>query len=327
MLDYLESLPRQVRDAFLIGSSVRIPKKQYAQVKQVLYCGMGGSGISGDLLKIFFDRNSKKPWTVLRDSVLPAWVDASTLVVLSSYSGNTLEIRSIFREAKRRKVPVLVQTAGGWLARACSQEKDLRLDLPVGFPPRCAIGYLTFSLLAFFLNAGWIDISPRELEEAFDMAEKFPRKAAKSLAEKFLGKNVRFYGSRFLEPVALRWKTQFAENAKVLSGYGGMPEIFHHEVEGWHDRSAVIRNSIGVFFTDASDPKWLVKKRAVAVEWMKKSGAQALVIPAEGKGVLAKLISLVMLGDWTSYELALLNKEDPLAIRVIERIKACEKTA
>ncbi len=324
MLKHLESLPVQVRDAFLIGTSVRVPKNYQSRISKILYCGMGGSGISGDLLKVFFDQTSIRPWTVLRDYRLPAWVDASTLVVLSSYSGNTLEIKSVFQEAERRGVPMMAQTSGGWLAEACQKKGHLRIELPSGFPPRCAIGYLTFSLIAFFLNAGWIRISTKDLEEAFDVVKNFPKKKSKTLAKKFFKKNIRFYGGGFLEPVALRWKTQFAENAKTLTGHGSIPEIFHHEVEGWHDPSAMIRQSLGVFFADSSDPEWLVKKRSVAINWMKKSGASAMLIHAEAKGLLAKIFSLVMLGDWTSYELACLNKEDPLLIKVIERIKASE---
>lgn len=326
MLDYLESLPRQVRDAFLIGTCVPVPKNFQSKINKVIYCGMGGSGIGGDLLKVFFDLTSDKPWTVLRDYRLPAWVDKSTLVILSSYSGNTLEIKSVFQEAVRRGVPVMAQTSGGWLADACRKKGYIQMELPSGFPPRCAIGYLTFSLLAFFVNAGWIQISLQDWDEAFSVVEKFPRKQAKVLARKLYGKNIRFYGGGFLEPVALRWKTQFAENAKTLTGYGAIPEIFHHEVEGWHDPSVMIRRSMGVFFTDPSEPKWLVKKRSVAINWMKKSGASAMLLPALGKGLLAKIFSLIMLGDWTSYELALLNRENPLSIKVIERIKATEKT-
>lgn len=324
MKSYLESLPVQVKDAFLIGSALPVPKK-FSKIRQIVYCGMGGSGISGDILKVFFDQSSDKSWTVIRDYRLPAWVDASTLVVLSSYSGNTLEIKSILKEAMRRKIPIMAQTSGGWLAQTCDLQKFPQINLPTGFPPRSAIGYLTFSLIAFFLNAGWIKISVADLEEVFDTVGRFPREWAKLLAKQFSGKNIRFYGAGFLEPVALRWKTQFAENAKTLTGYGAMPEIFHHEVEGWHDPSVMIRNSLGVFLTDNSEPAWLVKKRNVAINWMKKSGASALVIPTEGKGLLAKIFSHIMLGDWASYELALLNKEDPLAIKVIEQIKASEK--
>lgn len=324
MLDYLESLPNQVRDAFLIGTSTPFPKKFHSQIKRIIYCGMGGSGISGDLLKIFFDQTSDKSWTVLRDYRLPSWVDSSTLVVLSSYSGNTLEMKSIFREAVRRGVPLIAQTSGGWIAQACQKNRFTQLALPAGFPPRCAIGYLTFSLLAYFVNAGWIRIELKDWEEAFDAVEKFPRAEAKKLAKKFSGKNIRFYGGGFLEPVALRWKTQFAENAKTLTGYGSIPEIFHHEVEGWHAPSAMIKKSVGVFFVDSDEPDWLVRKRKVAMNWMKKSGADSISIQTEGHGVLAKIVSLIMLGDWTSYELALLNKENPLSIKVIERIKATE---
>lgn len=324
MLAHLESLPLQVRDAFLIGTAARMPKKFHSQIKSIIYCGMGGSGISGDILKVFFDQTSKKSWTVLRDYRLPTWVDQSTLVILSSYSGNTLEMKSVFQEAERRGVPIMVQTSGGWIAKACRKGKYTQLELPAGFPPRCAIGYLTFSLLAFFVNAGWIHIPHEDWEEVMDTVEEFPRKEAKLLARKLCGKNIRFYGGGFLEPVALRWKTQFAENAKTLTGYGAIPEIFHHEVEGWHDPSVMIRHSLGVFFTDPSDPRWLVKKRAVAINWMKKSGASAMLVHTRGKGLLSKIFSLIMLGDWTSYELALLNKEDPLSIKVIERIKASE---
>jgi len=327
MLSYLESLPRQVRDAFLIGTSIPFPKKFQTQIKKIIYCGMGGSGISGDILKVFFDQSSNRPWTVLRDYRLPAWVDKSTLVVISSYSGNTLEMKSLFEEAERRGVPIMAQTSGGWLAKACQKKGYVQMPLPEGFPPRCAIGYLTFSLMAFFVNAGWISIPVQDWEEVFDVVENFPRKQAQALARKFKGKNIRFYGGAFLEPVALRWKTQFAENAKTLTGCGSIPEIFHHEVEGWHDPSVMIRHSLGVFFTDVSEPKWLAKKRAVAVNWMKKSGAMAMLIPTSGNALLAKVFALIMLGDWTSYELALLSKEDPLSIKVIERIKASEKTA
>jgi len=327
MLDYLESLPNQVKDAFLIGSSTPFPKKFHKQIKKIIYCGMGGSGISGDLLKVFFDQTSDKSWTVLRDYRLPSWVDSSTLVVLSSYSGNTLEMKSIFREAVRRGVPLIAQTSGGWIAQACRKNRFVQLSLPAGFPPRCAIGYLTFSLLSYFASAGWIRIELKDWDEVFDAVEEFPRVEALRLAKKLSVKNIRFYGGSFLEPVALRWKTQFAENSKMLTGYGSIPEIFHHEVEGWHAPAAMIKQSLGIFFVDSNEPEWLVSKRKVAMNWMKKSGAESLLIQTRGKGLLAKIFSLIMLGDWTSYELALLNKEDPLSIKVIERIKAAEKTA
>ena len=119
----------------------------------------------------------------------------------------------------------------------------------------------------------------------------------------------------------MRWRAQLAENAKTLAAHHEMPEMFHNEIEGWRFPSALIRQGTALFFTDRSDPPEIQKKMRFVQKMIRQRGAKAVEIRSRGKTPLARLFSLISLGDWVSYELAVLNRVDPLEIPAIEAVK------
>lgn len=322
---YLKDLAHQIAKARAIANGISLPPSFIKRPEKVLYCGMGGSAISGDILGTIAQHRSRIHWTVNRTSRLPAWVDSKTVVILSSYSGNTYEVESIFEQAVARKAHFLVVASGGWLAEEALRRKIPFFRLPEGYPPRFAIGYTTFSLLFLFMRYGWFSVSRREIQEVLRGVRHFPEAEARKLARGLLNKNIAIYGGGLMQSVALRWRTQFAENAKTLVSCEALPEMFHHEIEGWTFPEFKVKRSVAIFLTDRNEPGWLLKKKRVAMKAIRERGAGVVEFKARGEGALARIFSMILLGDWTSCELAKLYKVDPMAICAIDRIKNAVK--
>ncbi|MFA5159702.1 MAG: bifunctional phosphoglucose/phosphomannose isomerase [Candidatus Omnitrophota bacterium] len=318
---YLKDLANQIVKARAIAGGINLSSSFIKRPEKVLYCGMGGSAISGDILGTIAQSRSRIHWTVNRTSRLPEWVDSKTIVILSSYSGNTHEVESIFEQAIARKSHFLVVTSGGWLAEEALKRKIPLFRLPQGYPPRFAIGYTTFSLLFLFMRYRWFSVSGKEIKEVLHVARHFPEAKARKLAKRLFDKNIAIYGGGLMQSVALRWRTQFAENAKTLASCEALPEMFHHEIEGWVFPKFKIKRSVAVFLTDRNEPEWLRKKKKVTMDVIREHGAKVAEFKVRGEGVLARIFSMIVLGDWTSCELAKLYKVDPMSICAIDRIK------
>jgi glucose/mannose-6-phosphate isomerase len=324
METYLKDLASQIVKARGIARGISLPASFIKRPEKVLYCGMGGSAISGDILGTIAQSRSRIHWTVNRTSRLPEWVDSKTIVILSSYSGNTHEVESIFEQAVARKAHFLVVASGGWLAAEALKRKIPFFRLPQGYPPRFAIGYTIFSLLFLFMRYRWFSVSAKEIGEVLRGVRHFPETEARKLAKRLFDRNIVIYGGGLMQSVALRWRTQFAENAKTLASCEALPEMFHHEIEGWAFPKFKVQRSTAIFLTDRNEPKWLCRKKKVAMKAIREQGAEVSEFKARGEGALARIFSMVSLGDWTSCELAKLYKVDPMSICVIDRIKkAC----
>jgi glucose/mannose-6-phosphate isomerase len=167
----------------------------------------------------------------------------------------------------------------------------------------------------------WFSVPGKEIGEALRVARHFPKAAAQKLAKRLFNKNIAIYGGGLMQSVALRWRTQFAENAKTLASCEALPEMFHHEVEGWIFPVFKVKNSVAIFLTDRNEPEWLCKKKKVAMKAIREQGAQVVELKARGEGALARIFSMILLGDWTSCGLAKFYKVDPMSICVIDRIK------
>ena len=318
---YLRDFANQIEKARRIAAAVKLPSSFVKRPAKVLFCGMGGSAISGDILGTIAQSRSRIHWTVNRTSRLPQWVDSETVVILSSYSGNTQEVESILNQAIAREAHFLVVASGGRLAEEATARKIPFFRLPQGYPPRFAIGYTTFSLLFLFMRYRWFSVSRKEIDEVLRTVRRAPSAEARGLAKRLFQKNIAIYGGGLLQPVAMRWRTQFAENAKTLASCEALPEMFHHEVEGWLYPAFKVRRSVAIFLTDRNEPDWLVKKKRVAMRAIRENGAEVMEFRSKGEKCLSRIFSMVMLGDWAGCELAKLNRVDPMSICVIDRIK------
>lgn len=323
----IAELPQQCLDAWELAQEVDLPQ-DYGDASSIVVLGMGGSAIGGALLARLLAQECPVPILSVGGYELPQHVGPESLVVTSSYSGNTEETLTTFEQARERDCRVIAITTNGKLAR---MEGGTVLRFSYQSPPRAALGYSLTLLLALVSELGFVrdygldlrkavetlEIQGAELEPGFPTA----RNPAKQLASELQDHLAVVYGAGFLAPVARRWKGQFNENSKTWAFWEEMPELNHNSVvgyglpEGIRERAAVL-----VLRSSFDHPRIQARWEATQRLLMR---SQVMVKTAWGRGEnqLAQMLSLIQLGDYASFYLALLNGVDPTPVRPIEDLK------
>lgn len=329
MIDLIEALPDHCREALHIAQHADVPA--WSGIERVVVVGMGGSAIGGNLVRSLFEAECRVPVAVNSDYTLPGYVDARTLVIASSYSGNTEESLFGYEAAKKRGARILAISAGGELAARAQADGFPWIKIPGGMSPRAALGYSFVPLAVLFERLGLAAGVTPAVEEAVGILETqrerlkrdvpYERNPAKQLALAMAGRIPLIYGSGgWRGVVAYRWKCQVNENAKALCFWNTFPELNHNETVGW-EHPELTKELYVVFLRDKDDHPRIQKRIAVTKEIMAPRIAGMTEVWAEGKSHLAKLLSLVYPGDFASYYLALLYGVDPTPIHVIDRLK------
>lgn len=319
MKKYFETFDKQILEGLKIGERFTGPRPK---AKKILFCGMGGSAISGDVVRILISQTSNLSFKVNRTPDIPSWVDKDTYVIFSSYSGNSAEILASLEQTLKFKCPILIVSAGGKLTEIARRKNIPLLRIPGGMMPRFSIAYTTFALLSVFQKWGWFKFGAGDIRETISLVKKITPAQARPIAKKLHNKMVHFYAcSNYEGSVLTRWRGQLAENAKMLSSHYLLPEMFHNEIEGWVFPKKMIRESSAVFIIDKEDPDWIIRKVRAVEKILKSRGVTVLEIKDKGRSLVARLFYLLVLGDWVSYELALMNKVDPMSIPTIESLK------
>ena len=299
----------------------------------IVITGLGGSAISGDLVRAAVGGAIKLPLIVNRDYVLPPFVNASTLVIACSYSGNTEETLSVYARAKAAGADVVCITSGGLLAEMAERDSLPVISLPGGLPPRAALGYAFTTLLGVLRAKGIIPDMSGDIKEAVAVLRALREKyrpetpladnPAKQLAAEMHDKIVVVYGSSaIMEAAAYRWRSQIAENAKTLAFHHALPEMNHNELVGWLNPQASLKNIGVIFLRDAKDHPQVQKRFDLTREVIEGKAGVVREIHSEGKSRLASILSLVYLGDFTSLYMAYLNRLDPTPVAVIDAFKS-----
>jgi len=330
MLDAVADLPRHCREGHALGlEAVDLPSA--AGVENLAFCGMGGSAVAGDVLRVLMVDRLGFPVQVIRSPELPEWCQPHTLVVVSSYSGDTAEALACFEEAVLRGCRVVVVTSGGQLGRRAEELGLGRAVVPGGFQPRAALGYLALATLGSLEAAGLTPSVAGDLletvRELATLADQLAPgvatsvNAAKQLVDAIGERVPVIWGAEGLAAVAAaRWKTQMNENGKVPAFAATLPELDHNEVVGWsQDRGHGF--FIVVLRHDGEHPDVAARfelSRAIAEE----SGVRTQEVWARGRSALSRLLSLVMVGDFSSTYLGLARGMDPTPIDAITRLKA-----
>jgi glucose/mannose-6-phosphate isomerase len=334
MLDRVAQLPDQVEQAWRMMKLFRAPAVRGKGA--LIVCGMGGSAIGGKLLRDMIRQESPLPVVLESTYVLPAFAGKSTPVVCVSYSGNTEEVLSCLQNAIMRGCPTIVLTAGGRLA----DEADLAgvpiIRLPGGMPPRAALGYLFVPLLALVSKWGFYSISDEEIDLAVRRCRKLVDRhsivgdAAEcrslQLAKRLYGKTPLIYsGDALLSSAAYRWKCQFNENAKSMAFANNFPELGHNEIMGWEAPERLRGEYFLIVLRDAEDHPRVQRGMEATFGMLEPLASGAVLIESEGErgrsGRLARLLSIILFGDFTSVYLAVEYGKDPTPIERIERIK------
>lgn len=327
----IADFPRQAEEAAAIGEATRI-KLSASSVRNIVISGLGGSAIGGDLLRSYLAGEIKVPIAVNRNYLLPQYVNDKSLVIISSYSGNTEETISSHKDAVKRKAKILCVTSGGTVKAFAEQKKQPFIHIPGGLPPRAALGYSFFPTLIALSKLGLIRSQKKEIKETIALLQKksavysnheAENNPALVLAKKLHGKLPVIYSSadRF-DTVNLRWRGQFAENAKMLS-YGNLfPELNHNEIVGWEVQKDIMSKIHVVILHDRDDHVRIQRRMEITKNIIGEFADGISEVNSEGKSLLARMFSLLHLGDWVSFYLAMLNHVDPTPVKKIDFLKS-----
>ncbi len=333
MASLLENFPRQIEEAVRIGAEFRVPRSLAGDIQKIVFVGMGGSAIGGDVIRSLLAKESAIPIWVWRHYELPPFVDSKTLCVFSSYSGNTEETLTSLGQGLKRRLQKVIITSGGELGRLARKHSIPWIKIPEGLPPRAALGYSVFPILNLFSRLKVCRWDSRGVEETISLLGRLARgkygpgillrkNPARRLAQIFSGRFVAIYaGTELLDSAALRFRNQIEENAKAIASHHLLPEMDHNEILGWRFPAAIVHRSAALFLGDAEDHRRIQLRMKITKDLLRKQGVRVEEIASRGKSRLARLFSVISFGDWVSYYLALLYRIDPTPVAVIESLK------
>jgi glucose/mannose-6-phosphate isomerase len=302
----------------------------YPKPNNIIVAGMGGSAIGGELLKDYARSQAQVPIEINRDYDLPAYADKRSLVIVVSYSGETEETLSAFLDAQRRHCMTFCISSGGNLLEFAKKLNVPYLRVPAEMPPRAASPYLFVPQLVLLEKMGAVSGMSQGLSEALKLLEKVSRESspenstksnpAKSLALGINGTVPIVYGFGIYRGVALRWKQQFNENAKVPAKWEAFSELDHNEIVGWEKASEQAKHFSTVFIRDKTEPGE-IRSRIEATKALMPKTSNKFEVWSKGKGTLAKMLSTILVGDFTSIYLAILRGVDPTPVKTIATLK------
>ncbi|HKJ31767.1 MAG TPA: bifunctional phosphoglucose/phosphomannose isomerase [Balneolales bacterium] len=328
MWDHLCSFPDHWNNAIKVTktSNLNIDSDQF---KNVLIAGMGGSAIGGDLIKAFAEDENQIPVYVNRHYKLPNWVDNKTLCIVSSYSGDTEETLQCFDEARSREAKIIGITSGGQLLDKVRKFGCDYVKMPERMSPRAALAYSFIPMYFIFQKAGLIEADEDQLKQTavflgnqVDKFSNFIENEALSLAFDIQDTLPIIYSDGgLMEPVNLRWRGQFEENAKTLAFGNLLPEMNHNEIVGWDQIAHLTGRLSVIMLSDKEDNPRVTQRMSITKDLISEQANGCYVLKTQGDNKLSRLFSLIQFADWTSIYLALINRIDPTPTPKIDLLK------
>lgn len=335
----ISTFPEQVSKAIQFGQTAPVLNLQ-KHPKTIVVLGMGGSAIGGDLLKSListFPENNDLTVLVNRHYDLLYPINRDTVVIASSYSGNTEETLRAFEEATDFTDHIVCITSGGKLAEEARAHRLPLILIPSGFMPRAALGYSFFPTLLMLIRNSFfcketvrsIGTSLHNLQETLkQLSAKYanfedPNNYALQLARTLKDKAVVIYSScGLMESVNLRWRCQIQENAKQLAFGNLLPEMNHNEVNSFTYPENLSKNFAVLFLRDLSDnPNISTRIKALTEILRAETGDIISIESSKSETVLERMFESIYLADWVSFYLAILNGIDPTPIPKITMLK------
>lgn len=325
----LEDFPDQWNEAIALTEEITLTIDE-DRIRTICFVGMGGSAIGADLIRAYCYHSCPYPIQVIRHYEIPGWIDKNTLMVGCSFSGNTEETLTALDAARNKGAQAVAITTGGELIRKAAKEGFDYIKIPGGMTPRAALGYIFIPFFRIGQYLGFVDEGDRALQETHQLLTEqnglFANpedNEALSLAEELNDTLPIIYSdATVLEPVNLRWREQFQENAKTLAYGNTLPEMNHNEIVGW-ERIVHLTGRLSVIMLVDNEDNDRVKQRMKIVEELIEDQTASLhVFETRGQSKLARMFSLIQLADWTSFYLAILNNIDPTPIAKIDLLKS-----
>ena len=329
MVSFISDLPDQIGKAYQKAQKIKMPKN-YKNIKNIVICGMGGSAIGGDLIKIMTENQLTIPLIVNRSWKLPSMVNKNSLVFLVSFSGQTQEILNCAQSAVKKEAKIVMITGGGELQKIAQKYKLPIFKFRYSGPPRAGLGYLSMPILVILEKLNLINLNDWQIPSSLTKLANFNQIFyPKARSEKNIAKYLAYFifdhlpiiiVPENLAGLARRFKTQMAENSKNFCFFETFPEIFHNSIESqftWR-----LKNEIVVLIFEDFNYKSNTKQ---ALRLFQKLLDQEKIawegIPNFGDNLFIQTFSLVLLSDWVSFYLSMLNKIDPTPVAKIQWLK------
>lgn len=322
MMDQLiAGFAQQLKDAFAIGEKADI-KQPDRDIQNIVVSGLGGSGIGAHLVSEWVAQELPVPIVVNRDYHLPHFVDSHSLVIISSYSGNTEETVSAMKQAIEKKAFIVAITSGGQVHEMAVAHQCNLIQIPGGNPPRSALGLSIVQQLFALYKLGLITAEVlSHLDDAIERIEQEEdsiRSDAKDLADYFMGKVPVLYSASTYGSVAVRFRQQINENAKMLCWHHVLPEMNHNELVGWKDRYDTMAV---LFLRHQTDYARTQQRIELTKQIIQDHTHHVRELWSKGDSAIERCIYLIHLTDWTTYYLAQMREEDAMEVQVIDYLK------
>ncbi len=321
MIDYINDFTTHLKAGIQIANnSSLIPTTK--EFNTVLICGLGGSGIGGSIIKDIISPKTTIPIITNKDYSIPNFVNKNTLVIVSSYSGNTEETISALEKCRAKKAEIAIITSGGKLKAIAKKNNYNSIMIPAGNPPRAMFGYAFVQLFYVLNHYGVInDFFKCDFKQAIhllDIKKSNIQKQALALAKKLNKHTPVIYVSNGFEGIAIRFRQQINENSKMLCWHHVIPEMNHNELLGWRTN---VSNLAVIYLRNKCD----YKKNQIRIDINKtiisKYTTNITEIWSEGNSLIENSLYHINLGDWVSWYLSEINNVDAIEINVINFLK------
>jgi len=324
-LGFAAQQPEQLKHDFDIAHTAVFKRPIY----NVVFAGMGGSSLVAELARTW--PVLKEPFEVSKEYSLPAFVDEDTLVIASSYSGNTEETLSALAEARQKGAQIAVITHGGKLLEDAKKHDDVLAEIPHCPQPRTSVFYAYRALVEILEAARLIpEASTAELTSLTEPLERatngwkadIPEQhnPAKQLAQQMAGKTPIIYAGPLMYPAAYKWKISVNENAKNTAWCNFLPEFNHNEFLGWSSHPIEKPFAVIDLISSFEHPR-VLKRFEVTDRLLSGMRPASINVQAKGSSVLEQLLYLVLFGDFATTYLALLNGVNPTPVDLVEKFK------
>lgn len=322
MYEMIQAFPAQLEEAIQIAGQVAI-RKHLHPIQKIFVSGMGGSGIGADFVGSFIKSNCKVPFIVGKSYEAPAWIDQNTLVIISSYSGNTEETLSTFKQIKESGAKIICISSGGEVIRHANESNLDVIKLPSDWSsPRACLGFSLVSQLFAIYGLVLIDGAfKNDLQQSIELLKSETAEIiqkAKQLAAVLENKMIVIYATDRIEPVAVRFRQQINENGKMLCWHHVIPEMNHNELVGWRWQQTALAV---LFIRNADDHPRNHTRIELTKEIVSHYTSSVIELFSKGHSLIGRSIYLVHLLDYVSVFLAEYNKMDAVEVRVIDFLK------
>jgi glucose/mannose-6-phosphate isomerase len=326
----ITAMASHLEEGMTIGKNVSLDALEEETFHSIVVAGMGGSAIAGDISRGYLLESIQIPFLVCRHYKLPGFVNKRTLVICSSYSGNTEETLSAYDDAMGRGAKVIALTTGGELGKKARADRVPNVRVKSGLPPRAALGYSFSPLLVIFSRLGLCEPPDDEIKQTVTSMKKWARRyeldaannPALALARDIYGRiPVIYAGCGRFDAVATRFKGQISENAECLAFANIFPEFNHNELVGWNKLYGLDDKHLVMILRDSGDHARIKARMDIVTEYLQSKGIKTQTIETAPGLDLERIFYLVQLVDFTSYFLALLNEVDPYPVAAIDFLK------